>query len=163
MSEEAIKPLSLKETIAIAENLGSYQKIGEAFQGQLFEILDLKARIKELEEKLSLYEWKDIKDAKKSRARILLGWWAINYKGETVWMQEHGFWNFKYDAPMYELHECCEDHENPSACDKDKNGECFCKEGWYRYTDTSEEFIEPIPATHYFVVPTPPTQEGDKE
>ena len=124
------------------------------------EITALKARIKELE---AQQEWKDIKDAKKSRTPILLGWWANDYTGKTVWVEDHGFWNFKYDAPMHELHECCEDHEDPSACDKDENGECYCKDGWYRYTDNSEEYIEPIPATHYCVVPTPPsTQEGEE-
>jgi hypothetical protein len=123
----------------------------------------LEAQVKELKEKLSLYEWRDIKDAKKSRTPILLGWWANDYTGKTVWVEDHGFWNFKYDAPMHELHECCEDHEDPSACDKDENGECYCKEGWYRYTDNSEEYIEPIPATHYCLVPTPPsTQEGEE-
>lgn len=117
----------------------------------------LKARIKELEAQLSLYEWRDIKDLK-SGIVVFIFYKNSLGKGRTV------------KAMYVNKHELEDDFSEGDFSEYDETTDRnYWPEGWYEDVeahtgcDYSYHHLGDINPTHFTELPTPPTQEGDKE
>ncbi len=99
MSEEKFIPISDPKEAVKALN-----QITEMYNERGLVIKSLQQRIKELEEKLSLYEWKDIKDAPRDGTKFIA---AYNDRIYTTYWYTHpyaqGWITDEYDCGNYEF------------------------------------------------------------
>ena len=117
----------------------------------------LKDQIKELEEKLSLYEWKDIEDFKSDRV-VFIYYENDLGKGRTVKALYAGKYEVEDEFSIGDFTEYDE-----------KTGRNYWPEGWYEDVeaetglDYSFHHLGDIKPTHFMEIPTPPTaQEGEE-
>jgi len=118
----------------------------------------LKDQTKELEEKLSLYEWRDIKDAPKDKVMFITFKNSLG-KDRVVKALYAGKYEIEDEFSIGDFTEYDE-----------KTDRYYWPEGWYEDVeaetgmDYSFHHLGDISPTAYMNIPTPPsTQEGDKE